>query len=91
MQPHLKKCFEALVKLDFQEDKKIVGLFSAHKERIPFVTGFYPEGGPSNQSPLSSSSSSQLPGTCSSLPLWLGARMWRVNLPWGVESIPSPC
>ena len=37
VQPHLKKCFENVVKLDFQADTTITGMFSDGGERVEFV------------------------------------------------------
>lgn len=36
VQPHLKKCFEGINALEFDEEKKIHGMYSAEKELIPF-------------------------------------------------------
>ena len=44
VQPHLKKCFEALVKLEFQADTQMTGMISPEKEYVPFTKGPYPEG-----------------------------------------------
>ncbi|ORX87075.1 hypothetical protein BCR32DRAFT_215666 [Anaeromyces robustus] len=37
VQPHLKKCFEGINELEFQEDLDITGMFSAQKEYIKFT------------------------------------------------------
>ena len=36
MQPHLKKCFEGINNLDFDEDLVIHAMNSVEKERVPF-------------------------------------------------------
>lgn len=37
VQPHLKKCFEGVNKLEFDDEKKIHGMFSAEGEKVPFT------------------------------------------------------
>ncbi|XP_063446016.1 dynein axonemal heavy chain 3-like isoform X5 [Mytilus trossulus] len=42
VQPHLKKCFEGISKLEFTENQEIVGMVSAEKETVPFSTKIIP-------------------------------------------------
>ena len=42
VQPHLKKCFEGISKLEFNEQQEITGMISAENESVPFVTKIYP-------------------------------------------------
>jgi len=42
VQPHLKKCFEGIHRLDFNEDLVIGGMISAEKEEVPFTTTVKP-------------------------------------------------
>ncbi|KAM9584412.1 dynein axonemal heavy chain 3 [Trichechus inunguis] len=42
VQPHLKKCFEGIAKLDFTENMEIEGMVSSEKETIPFKQKIYP-------------------------------------------------
>ena len=42
MQPHLKKCFEGIAKLEFTENQEILGMISSEKEVVPFVNKIFP-------------------------------------------------
>jgi dynein heavy chain len=48
VQPHLRKCFEAINTLDFEDDLKIVAMNSVEKEKVPFAEHMYPEGNVEN-------------------------------------------
>eukprot|EP01028_Stygiella_incarcerata_P009150 TRINITY_DN426_c0_g1_i1.p1 TRINITY_DN426_c0_g1~~TRINITY_DN426_c0_g1_i1.p1 ORF type:complete len:4140 (-),score=1088.60 TRINITY_DN426_c0_g1_i1:191-12610(-) len=44
VQPHLRKCFENIQKLEFQPDLEMTKMYSSEGEMVPFVNGIYPKG-----------------------------------------------
>lgn len=44
VQPHLRKCFEAIESLDFAEDLTISAMNSKEKEKVPFDKTMQPVG-----------------------------------------------
>ncbi|KAI5076359.1 hypothetical protein GOP47_0008424 [Adiantum capillus-veneris] len=44
VQPHLRKCFEAISELDFKSDLEIIAMNSAEGEKVPFATTMQPLG-----------------------------------------------
>ena len=42
VQPHLKKCFEGIAKLEFTEKQEVVSMISSEKEVVPFSSMIVP-------------------------------------------------
>lgn len=42
VQPHLKKCFEGVAKLQFTEDQKVTAIISSEKEHVPLSKTIVP-------------------------------------------------
>lgn len=48
VQPHLKKCFEGIQSLEFDDEKKIHGMYSTEHEYVPFVDEIDPNASKGN-------------------------------------------
>lgn len=48
VQPHLRKCFENISRLEFMPDLLITAMFSSEDERVEFCKQFYPRGNVEN-------------------------------------------
>lgn len=46
MQPHLKKVFENIHEVEFDSTKKIIAMYSAEREKVPFFKSVNPVGKP---------------------------------------------
>lgn len=42
VQPHLKKCFEGICKLEYTNSQEIVAMISAEQENVPFAKRIVP-------------------------------------------------